>query len=209
MRTYEQIISKGKNQCDVCGLIEGNCLCTVEVNIESAVEFWLLTHEAELKRTNNTGRLIERAVEHTRVFRWHRTEWPEELIRLIQSNRFNVYIIFSDDREEEKKRVKSFTPSDKKTVFLIIDGTWKEARKMIRKSPYLNGLPILPLSVETNTKYTLRRNSDAHHLCTVEVGIELLKIAGENNNALKLESYYEVFLLKYHQGKYNHGEKND
>lgn len=206
MRTFEQTISKGKKQCQVCGLIVGNCLCSEKIDIQSNVEFWLLTHEEELKRTNNTGRLIEYAVGNTKVFRWHRTEEPKALIKLIQSEAYHIYIIFSDDRASEKVRVKPYQITDKPTVFLIIDGTWKEARKILRKSPYLDKLPILTLAPTKSTSYNLRRNSEQHHLCTVEVAISLFELVGEQSQALQLEEYYQKFLLKYHEGKYNYGE---
>ncbi len=210
MRTFEDKISKVSQQCKKCGLVENYCLCSENINLESKVEFWLLTHENELKRTNNTGRLIEYSINTTKVFSWHRTSKMEELKSLLDSNNYDVYIIMAADREEEKLRVKTYSKSNKKTVFLILDGTWKEVRKILRKSPYLDMLPIISLDVNERSLYNLRRNSDDNHLCTVEVAIILLGLVKEADNKLKLEKYFNVFLEKYNKGRCNHSEvKND
>ena len=208
MRTYKQPISKNTLQCENCGLVKGHCICDYEIRLESQVEFWLLTHENEFSRTNNTGRLIENAIQTTRVFCWKRHEPPQELLELLKE--YVVYLIFSADKEEDKKRVTDYKPSNKKIAFLILDGTWKEARKMIRKSDYLRTLPILSLNPSRKTAYDLRRNNDVHHICTVEVGIELLKLIGETKQAESLKDYFNYYLEKYHAGKYEHREvKND
>jgi DTW domain-containing protein YfiP len=35
--------------------------------------------------------------------------------------------------------------TDKRPLFILLDGTWAEARKMFGRSPYLDGLPVLSL----------------------------------------------------------------
>lgn len=187
-----------------CGLVKGHCICDYDIEIKSQIEFWLLTHENELTRTNNTGRLIERAIDTTKVFVWSRTEEPKELIDLMEI--YDVYLVFSDDREKEKARVVEYKPTDKKTAFLILDGTWKEARKILRKSPYLQKLPIVTLHSEKSTSYDLRRNKDDGHLCTVEVAIELLNMVGEKNESELLDNYFKYYMKRYHDGKYEHAD---
>lgn len=210
MRTFKNKISKVTKQCNVCGLVQDNCICEDVVNIKSSVEFWLLTHENELKRTNNTGRLIENSINTAKVFIWNRTMEPIELIDLINSDNYNVYLVMAADRASEIIRVKDYSFNNKKTAFLILDGTWKEVRKIIRKSYYLDKLPIISLETNKKTIYNLRRNSDDNHLCTVEVGVALLDLVHENKNADLLNEYFVIFLKKYNEGRYNHNEvKND
>lgn len=213
MREFKDKISKITIQCSDCGLVEGLCICEDKIDISSDIEFWLLTHENELSRTTNTGRLIENAISTTKVFKWNRTNPPKELLNLITSDEYNIYIIMAADRESEKARVVEYYRNEKKTAFLILDGTWKEARKMLRKSDFLSRLPILSLDINEKTSYNLRRNSDLNHICTVEVGVELLKIAGEPENAKKLNGYFNVFMDKYvkgrnYQGDSENGKKN-
>lgn len=203
-RTFNRRISKNTIQCVTCGLVKGHCLCGFDADIKSKVEFWILTHENELTRTNNTARLIENAINTTKTFLWSRTQAPEKLLALMKD--YQVYLVFSDDREEEKQRVVKYQATEKKTAFLILDGTWKEVRKMLRKSDYLKDLPIISLSSGSKTKYDLRRNDDINHLCTVEVAIELLKMVGDDKEAGILNDYFEFYMKRYHDGKYEHKE---
>lgn len=208
MRTFKQALSKNTVQCKKCGLVEGYCLCGYEINLQSQAEFWLLTHENEFSRTNNTGRLIENAFDTSKVFTWKRLEPPKELIRLMAN--YDVYLVFYAETEDDQKRVSRYKASTKKTAFLILDGTWKEAKKMIRKSDYLRSLKILSLSPIKTSAYDLRRNKDSHHICTVEVGVELLKLTGEFNQADQLEDYFNHYMKRFHAGMYEHKEvKND
>lgn len=208
MRTYKQEISKNTQQCQTCGLVENYCLCDYEISLTSHAEFWLLTHENEFSRTNNTGRLIENAFPTCRVFKWHRKEEPSELIELLKE--YDAYLVFAADSESDKKRQVTYEKRDKKTAFLILDGTWKEVRKMIRKSDYLKSLKLLSLDPDQLTAYKLRRNNDDNHICTVEVGIELLKLIGEETQASQLKTYFDFFMDRYNAGRYEHKEvKND
>lgn len=209
MRSFN-IISKVSVQCDKCGLEKNNCICSCYIDIKSKAEFWILTHENEFSRSTNTGRLIEYAVGTTKIFKWSRTNLPLELIKLINSNLYDIYLIMAADRETEKTRIKKYSVSNKSTVFLILDGTWKEARKILRKSDYLNNLKILSLDIKEKSIYDLRRNSDSNHLCTVEVAIELFKIINEYKNSEELNEYFNIFMEKYKSIKFNHMEgKND
>ncbi|WP_157618876.1 DTW domain-containing protein, partial [Vibrio sp. HI00D65] len=71
---------------------------------------------------------------------------------------------------------------------------WQEAKKMLNKSPWLQTIPQVHLDVTSESSYTLRRNQDSGHLCTCEVGIELLKTLDETQSAEQIENYYQHYL---------------
>jgi len=206
-RTFIKKLSKNLDHCDQCGLPVITCICEDAPEIVAKPQFWLLTHGNETGRPSNTGRLIKESMkENTEIFVWARTEAPERLIALLKDERYRPYLIFPTDGEEEKKRETEFIEEDDKIpAFIILDATWKEARKMLRKSPYLQNVPVLPLEVDEKTNYTLRRNSDFGHICTVEVAIELLELSGETDGAKMLQDYFKLFLKKYQAGRNGHG----
>lgn len=86
-------------------------------------------------------------------------------------------------------------------MFIILDGTWRQARRIFRKSPYLDNLPVLPLKTDRLTRYALRKPASDQHLCTVEVGIELLKQAGESEAADAVENYFAAFNRRYAESR--------
>ena len=89
----------------------------------------------------------------------------------------------------------------KRPLFVLLDATWPEARKMFRKSPYLNHLPVLSLRPEQLSRYRLRRSQREDHLCTSEVAALCLALAGEPHAAQTLEAYLDVFTNHYLQAK--------
>ena len=84
-----------------------------------------------------------------------------------------------------------------KPLFILLDATWSEARKMFRKSPYLDALPVLSLQAGQLSTYRLRRSTHDAHLCTSEVAAACLALAGEPHAAEVLTAYLDVFTLHY------------
>ena len=82
-------------------------------------------------------------------------------------------------------------------LFVLLDATWPEARKMFRKSPYLDALPVLSLHPEQASNYRLRRSVPGHHLCTAEVAATCLDLAGEGGAAQGLSDWLDVFSAHY------------
>jgi DTW domain-containing protein YfiP len=89
----------------------------------------------------------------------------------------------------------------KRPLFVLLDATWPEARKIFRKSPYLNHLPVLSLQSEQISRYKLRRSRRDDHFCTSEVAALCLDLAGETLAAQTLEVYLDVFTHHYLQAK--------
>ena len=86
-------------------------------------------------------------------------------------------------------------------LFVLLDATWPEARKMFRKSPYLDHLPVLSLQSEQLSRYRLRRSRHADHFCTSEVAALCLALAGEPLAAQTLGAWLDVFTTHYLQAK--------
>lgn len=181
------------------------CTCTSSAKLKEPIYICLLTHENEIKRTSNTGQLIKKILpERTQVYIWNRLSPPTGLIELMEDDTYKKILVFPVEDDSRvlisptilKKTLKN-EAFDQKFVFLILDGTWKEARKMFRKSDYLSELAYLALEDLEKTRYTLRRNKDMDHICTVEVAIELLKICEEIEAANLLEKCFLSFVRNY------------
>jgi DTW domain-containing protein YfiP len=87
-------------------------------------------------------------------------------------------------------------------LFILLDGTWDEARKMFRKSPYLNHLPVLSLQPEQTSRYRLRRAQRSNHLCTAEVAAVCLHLANEPEAAQALNAYLDLYIQRYTMAKH-------
>lgn len=145
----------------------------------------LLTHEREIDRNTNTGRLAIKST-HGLVERiiWDRVNPDKKLLELIESN--TTTLLYPN---------KEATPLSLASIenIVIIDATWQEARKIYNKSPYLKAISKTTLSTKTTSQYILRRNQPQSGLCTIECIIEILKLKGEDHLANKLIEKFEYF----------------
>lgn len=189
-------------RCDGCRMPKDYCICQYRTEVASNAVFWVLMHTEEVNKPTNTARLIGDTLPETRVFPWFRMQPPEELLALLADPTYQPFIIFPDDQPDYLHRVVEFEPArqgqeSRRPAFILLDGTWRQARRMFRKSPWLDHLPVLPLRTSQKTDYRLRKPASEQHLCTAEVGIELLKLAGDTHAAGVLQQYFTVFNQGY------------
>ncbi|MEJ2764406.1 DTW domain-containing protein [Photobacterium sp. MCCC 1A19761] len=169
-----------------------NCICPAEPTLTSEARFVLLTHPRELSKTTNTGALMLRTLPHCRREIWDRVNPPQTLLDQLRQPDLQPWLLFPADAEHPAAPFQA--ESGKQPLFIVLDATWQEARKMVRKSPWLADLPHLSLSVSDTSTYTLRRNQQAGNLCTCEAGIALLDLIGEPQQAAQLSHYYQTFI---------------
>jgi len=86
----------------------------------------------------------------------------------------------------------------------MLDGTWTEARKMFRKSPYLDALPVISVDLSRVSAYRLREAHAEGQYCTAEVAIALLDLADDQHAAQTLGDHFSCFRERYLAGKPHH-----
>lgn len=203
----KQITSLYKS-CNQCGLPIINCICTSYPKIETEAKLWILSTEKEFYRPSNTARLLKLVnPASTEIFLWERTKNPEALLKNFQNGIYDKYLLFPVDAEKTISRRVEFKKSGKIPAFIIIDGTWKEAQNIFRKSDYLRNLPLLSLEPNYVSSYDLRNGAAEGNLCTIETGIEVLKLNGEIKNLEIVKDLYDLFLKSYRAGKSGHKVK--
>lgn len=162
----------------------------------------LIMHDVEPLKPSNTGWLIADVVANTAAFGWARTEVDPALPALLADPQWQPYLVFPGEFVAAERVVNQLQPqTGKRPLFVLLDATWPEARKMFRKSPYLDQLPVLSLQPEQLSRYRLRRSKRDDHLCTSEVASLCLELAGDQLAAQTLDAYLDVFTNHYLSAK--------
>ena len=191
--------------CNECGLPIINCLCHKLQRVSTRAKFWILSSEREFYRPSNTARLIKLInPDSTEIFQWERTKIPTELIKNIDMEDYTTFVVFPAENEELEKRKVQFELTKKIPAFIILDGTWKEARKIFRKCDFLKSLPIVSIEQNYASDYDLRKGAAEGNLCTIEAAIEILKMNGELDSSQDMDDYYKLFLENYKAGVSGH-----
>ncbi|WP_241242340.1 tRNA-uridine aminocarboxypropyltransferase [Thalassotalea sp. G2M2-11] len=204
--TTFQARGKGVNRCECCRLAKENCLCAMRVSLQSDAAFLLLMYDTEVLKPSNTGKLIADLLPDCYAFLWARTEVPDELLNVINNDQYQPYVVFPAEFADQDQQVfqQSVTvPIDKRPLFILLDGSWREAKKMFRKSDYLKQLPVLSIdpqrlySKDYTSKYHIRHAAKASQLATAEVAAMVLNGIGEHKNGETLAAWFDYYSYQY------------
>lgn len=191
--------------CPKCQL-RHQCLCSrVPYSDESPLRLTLLMHENERHRATNTGRWLVEALPRCDAYTWHRKSVDPQLLQHIRDPNTRSVVVYPTPDSVALSELIHTTGQAQALHFIIIDATWQEAQKMIRKSPWLRELPFITLPTQgMRSQYQLRRNQQAGHLCTLEVASVLLTEMGESAIAGQLTDFLTEFMAVYHADKSGH-----
>jgi len=191
--------------CERCALPTIACICGRIQTMTTDSKFLILTSEREFSRASSTGRLFQLSnPTATEIFIWERKKPPLELLK--QINR-QTYLLFPAISADLQQRV-SKSPPAPDSQFIVLDGTWNEAQKILHKSAYLNTLPLISIEQKLPSAYTLRAGNLAGTACTIEAIIALLQMLGETESAKVVAENFELFLKAYQAGKSGHALKD-
>jgi DTW domain-containing protein YfiP len=210
-RSVKPFLARGgfkRERCEGCRLVPSHCLCALRPSVRTRAGVCLLMADIEPLKPSNTGWLIADTVVDTYAFGWARTEVDPALLALLGDPKWQPYVVFPGEYAAPGRVVHAVqrpdvpdAKTDKRPLFILLDGTWAEARKMFGRSPYLNGLPVLSLQPDQISQYKLRRSRRNDHFCTSEVAALCLGLAGEHVAEQTLAAYLDVFTHHYLQAK--------
>jgi len=204
-RSAKPFLARGgfkRERCAGCRLLPSHCMCAIRPSVATRAGVCLIMADIEPLKPTNTGWLVADVVADTFAFGWARTEVDPALLALLNDPQWQPYVVFPGQYAEPERVVPSVEqPAAKRPLFILFDATWAEARKMFRRSPYLDRLPVLSLRPEQITQYKLRNSGRDDHFCTSEVAAMCLNLAGEHAAGQTLEAYLPVFSHHYLRAK--------
>ncbi|CAO95972.1 tRNA-uridine aminocarboxypropyltransferase [Erwinia tasmaniensis] len=206
-RATRPFLARGNriSRCQGCLLPQKNCLCATIMPQQARSRFCLVMFDSEPMKPSNTGRLIADILPDTLAFGWSRTEPDADLLQAVQNTHYQPMVVFPESYADPARPVLNAPPLDgKPPLFIMLDGTWTEARKMFRKSPWLDALPVMSLRLTRPSNYQLRTAHAAGQHCTAEVAAELLLQAGDSAAGEGLFSHFDRFRQRYLAGKPHH-----
>ncbi|MCW8327908.1 DTW domain-containing protein [Photobacterium sp. SDRW27] len=191
-------------RCGYCMLREHLCICSEKPVINSSAAFLLVMYDDEILKPSNTGRLIADLFEDTFAYIWSRTEPNPAMLALLEDPQWQPYVVFPAEYAEPERVAENVAvDTGKRPLFIMLDGSWAEAKKMFRKSPYLNRFPVLSINPEKPSRYKVREASKENQLGTAEVAARIIDLYGEQRNADVLDLWFDVFRENYMTGKMN------
>lgn len=205
-RSRKPFVARGSRgeRCPGCRVLPEYCFCALMPKVEARSAVCLLMYDVEALKPSNTGWLIADLVADTHAFGWQRTEVDPALLALLEDPQYAPCVVFPGEYAAPDRLVEEppAVQSGKRPLFILLDATWTEARKMFRKSPYLDRFPVLGLKPDQLSRYRLRRSKHDEHLCTAEVAALCLELAGDAHAAAALDAWLDLFGERYLSAKH-------
>ncbi len=172
--------------CPCCGLASAACPGAATARFETRVRVVIVSHCIELRRTSNTGKLVRRVLSRSELrVRGEQHGLPEP----ITASR--KLLLFPQDE------ARTLQPSDAvqdDTVLIVPDGTWAQARRMVRRDPLVQGAEPVSLPVGNPSRYRLRKGAGEGALCTYEAVARALGILEGPDVQRAMEAVFDRFV---------------
>lgn len=186
-------------RCERCQLKVSHCICAHQQTGPCCADFVLILHRDELFKPTNSGRLIADCFpDNTYAFCWSRLEPDPALIALLNDPERRCFIVFPADDASERPVHSQVNIQDKRrTTFIMLDGTWKQARRMYNLSPWLAAIPALKINPDARAAYVSREAAFDHYLSTAESAALALDAAHDAQASQLLFNWFTVFNQHY------------
>jgi len=142
--------------CARCFLKDAHCLCSELPRIESKIEVVIIRHTAEDFLTSNTGRLAALMLPSATIVKYGGGEPFDDSFLC----RDGTWLLYPGQHREVS------SPAPQRIV--VLDGTFRQARRMYKRITALRTLPELSFEAPLATPYRLRHPPRADGLSTIE-----------------------------------------
>lgn len=205
-----------RRRCEQCRLPTEACLCDFFPKLRTHIHFDLIVHAEEFDKPTSTGHLLTSLLPATKEKIWSRPStgevfWkdPDVSVALLFPSPQSMLWKSSNELNSEHKDSKLKTEFCDLNVednqvqlhsfkrLILLDGTWKQCRRMVNGCPNLKALPAIRIEPSYTSRFRLRKQNSENNLSTIEVAIEILRLAGEYDNARSLWASFMLFQEAY------------
>jgi DTW domain-containing protein len=183
MRSFKD----SNRRCSRCYQRKEICICPILPTVKTRAEFLVLRHIKEAERASNTGRLVALAMPNSRIVscggggRIGISSPDDELLRP------GTYLLWPDGTSTPQD-ILDLTPPDR---VVVLDATWRQARRLYSRTPVLQAIPRLALTAPTRYRERLRDQHRADGMSTLEAVAAAVSQLEGAETAEPLERLYD------------------
>ena len=166
--------SESRAFCQQCDFLKSRCLCDTLKSIPNNVHLIVLQHPSEAKHPLITVRIMKKSFKEMTVMVGEDFTNDLKLNTLLCDPKNKCALLYPS----QDAKVLETTPAANEAIthLLLIDGTWRKAKKIYLSSPNLQKLPAIKLAPEEKSDYRIRKSPAENALSTLEASVEALKV---------------------------------
>ncbi|TEW46005.1 tRNA-uridine aminocarboxypropyltransferase [Psychromonas algicola] len=160
--------------CQQCNKALSACICGFIQPLENQYFLYVLQDPSEQNKAIGTARILGLSLSQVKVTvgdHFNQSDFDLD----------NTFLVFPDEQAESIDELRSKQKINRGSQFIILDGSWKKAYKLLMSNPFLQALPKVMINVSDKSEYRIRKSPREDGLSTVEAGYYLLSEL-ENNN---------------------------
>ena len=150
----------GGGRCARCALKASVCACALLPSLPVRTRFVILRHAREADKSSNTARWAALLLPSCELRKWSGRPDVADLGDLGQPG---DWLLFPGEPPPAGPERSVVTPER----LVVLDGTWRQVRRMLRSLPALSGLPRLSVRPRPQ-RFGLRASPSPQHLSTLE-----------------------------------------
>ena len=181
-----------RQYCTRCQRPLVTCICNLCSHIENDVSVVFLQHPTEEKQAKGTAMLAHLSLQKSSIIVGENFNDNETLNSLINDEDNNVLLLYPEESAivaNEQTNVMR-----KKTIILILDGTWKKAYRMYQLSTKLHSLNKITLANDIKSQYVIRKHHKDSDVSSLEACAHaLIALEGDNDKYAPLLDSFNKF----------------
>ncbi len=159
-----------RGECYVCRRAKKNCLCGSARPFATKTRFVILMHTKEAhKQRTGTARLANMCLANGELLVGTDFTQDERVNALLRDPAYSPYVLYpGPDAVNFKTLGSGGLPEGKKLLVFVIDGTWRGAQRVLRKSPNIRALPRLSFAGSYVSRFIIKKQPLPHCVSTIE-----------------------------------------
>lgn len=180
--------------CSNCLKASSACICSTIRSIDNRYHLHILQDPSEENKAIGTARILKLSLNKVQLS-------IAEQFNEQQFDLNNSYLLFPGDDALPAKQLVEQLPINSDTQFILLDGSWKKAYKLLMSNDFLQRLPKVFINVAAKSNYRLRKSPREDGLSTVEAAYYLLsQLEGDAEKFKPLLKSFE-FMIDYQISK--------
>ena len=160
--------------CQQCNKALLACICGFILPINNQYFLHVLQDPSEQNKAIGTARILDLSLSQVKVT-------VGEHFNPLDFDLDNTFLVFPEEQADSIQSLRKQQRINNDSHFIILDGSWKKAYKLLMSNPFLQALPKVVINTADKSEYRIRKSPKEGGLSTVEAGYYLLSEL-ENNN---------------------------
>lgn len=178
----------GGGRCPHCALHNSACACGLFCRLPISTRFLVIRHVREAHKSSNTARWAALFVPGFELLSW---SGRPDVRQLGDIGRPGDWLLFPQDAAAGGPPPPVGSPER----VVVLDGTWRQVRRMLRALPALQGLPRMEVPPRPS-RVGLRRAPSPLHLSTLEAMSSAIGLLEGEALAATLDGYHRELVCR-------------